>query len=129
MFSTFWMRLYGPIPKLSLFWTGTLIRLETGFWVAFASAAVPLSSTAGFVAAGCVVACWASSCCVPSCCALQLAALQANPHNRIVSSNVFHGALIFVIRFAPSGKGRGAVKLPAREPSPEVDTRQNPAAP
>src|ERR1700733_12153984 len=91
MFSTFCMRLNGPIAKLSLFCAGTLIRLETGFCVAFARLAVPpLSSAAGF-AVGCVA----------SCCASQQMALQANPHNRIVSSRVFRGQFVFAsIRFA-----------------------------
>src|SRR5271170_1353216 len=73
MFNTFWIRLYGPIPKLSLFCTGTLIRLETGFWVAFARSAAPSASAVGFVAAGCVAAS----------CASQKTALQANPHDKI----------------------------------------------
>src|ERR1700752_320958 len=30
----------GPIPKLKLFWNGTLMRLATGFWVSLASSSV-----------------------------------------------------------------------------------------
>src|ERR1039458_6939104 len=40
MFSTSCVRLYGPTLKLLLFWMGTLMRLATGFWVAFASDSV-----------------------------------------------------------------------------------------
>src|SRR5215472_4951482 len=41
MFRTFCVRANGPIPKLLLFWTGTLMSLATGFWTAFCKLAAP----------------------------------------------------------------------------------------
>src|SRR5437667_9612914 len=38
------------MPKLLLFWSGTLTRLATGFWVAFCKSAV--SSAVGFSCSG-----------------------------------------------------------------------------
>src|SRR6516164_7306150 len=35
---------FGPMPKLKLFWKGTLIRFETGFWVSLASSSALLDS-------------------------------------------------------------------------------------
>src|SRR5271167_2749432 len=41
----------GPIPKLKLFWKGTLMRLAIGFWLSLASSSVlaSLSDSAAFV--------------------------------------------------------------------------------
>src|SRR5215831_13078593 len=44
MFSTFWVPLYGPTPKFVLSCSGTLIRLATGFCVAFCNASVELAT-------------------------------------------------------------------------------------
>src|SRR5450755_2028410 len=44
MFRTSCVRLYGPILKLLLFWTGTLISEATGFCVAFCNAAASSAS-------------------------------------------------------------------------------------
>src|SRR5580704_11069013 len=46
MLSTSWVRSFEPIPKLLLFWMGTLIRLATGFCVAFCNASVLLVAAA-----------------------------------------------------------------------------------
>src|ERR1700758_697471 len=40
MFRTHCVASLGPIPKLKLFWNGTLMRLATGFWVSLASSSV-----------------------------------------------------------------------------------------
>src|SRR5277367_1974310 len=37
-FRLYCMTLFGPMPKLKLFWKGTLIMLAMGFWAALASA-------------------------------------------------------------------------------------------
>jgi hypothetical protein len=50
MFNTVWVRLLVPMLKLPLSWTGTLIRLATGFCVAFCSCSAPAS--AGLSGAG-----------------------------------------------------------------------------
>src|SRR5882762_5572182 len=50
MFRTFCVRSKGPMPKLVLFCSGTLMRLEIGFCVAFCRSPV-WSSTAGFCCA------------------------------------------------------------------------------
>src|SRR5215472_4938106 len=55
MFNTFCVRSKGPIPKLLLFWTGTLMSLATGLWTAFCKLAAP-SATSG-------VACDEDGCC------------------------------------------------------------------
>src|SRR5215831_20249117 len=52
MFRTFWVRSSGPIPKLLLFCSGTLIRLATGFCVAFCNSPVALEVAFSWAAIG-----------------------------------------------------------------------------
>src|SRR5215472_18484682 len=54
MFRTFCVRANGPIPKLLLFWTGTLMSLATGFWTAFCKLCCSITSG---------VACDEDACC------------------------------------------------------------------
>src|ERR1019366_5879615 len=63
MLSTSWVRLYGPMLKLLLFWTGTLMSEATGFCTAFCRSAVADASlgAAGLSAVAAGLACAAGS--------------------------------------------------------------------
>ena len=66
MFNTSWVRYPGSMPKLLLFWTGTLMRLATGFCAAFLNASVfaaaaGVASVATEVPSGPTGVSWANS--------------------------------------------------------------------